>query len=1129
MMQPTLISRFAALTLVFATLCLCLTARAQDSGSSPPASAVDASGKGESPPEPVIYLPYSELKAVFQQHGASVFLSFQDYLSMWEKAFPQVNRPPEQPPVGGVITSANYVATVQQDLAQIEAQFDIQILKEGWVEIPVTFGEAAVGSVTGEPGPVFLRGTGNGTYALLFSKPGQHKITLQLTARVRTAPEGRSFELQIPNVAITTFQLTVPDADQTIDLQPKLLQEPVPGNDKATQLKASLGSTDKVTVRWHPRVGTKPDMELLASATNATLITVADGLIHADSFFLVDVLRGQLQQLRVAVPKGQRILDVTSEARVKEWSVAEEAERQIITVELLSRQSGKIPLEVHTEWPLSTEPFDAAGLQDGVAHGIHLLDVLRESGQVALRASSDLVLNVTTQQGLARIDEAEVDARIKKPGASYFKFYSPDCLLSATAKPIEPRLLVDHVADLYIQRSQLKLVTSLNYTIERAGLFELKIDVPEGLTIDSVNCEGLKQYDLSTDKRLLTVVLRESRMGPLAVQITATMPRDSQAEASDLTVPLLTPENVAVETGRFRILAPEAIEVITDPTTIVGFQPDAAPNTSVEGTERLVSAWTFNRRPISMTARTLLKPTRLTAQVGTTADIQQGQVQVTATVQFLVEYAGLDTFRIAVPEALSEMVQISLADGNAPPIRQKSPGAAVDGWVPWTIVLQRDVSGSVAFRVTYDLQPTAVENSTTETTTLPIVRVLDPFVSTAEAPAAREIPVSRITGEVTAKKDRALSVTATATGGDVESIDVRELSQLPADGFVAFRYYQQPVELQLSAAKYDIQNVIEAVVSRGLVEAVLDKSGTAVIRGRFLTKSSERQRLRIDLPKGVEPLGAEIDGKSIALEKLPNAKPKDGWEAFLINVARTKSSDETFLVSVQYRVTLTPGPFQTRGGDVLLRLPTIGGTETAAVPVQQLRVVLWAPDEFAFVGSPEHFERLYRPRWKELLYTGYSQAGQDDCQSWIGGSSGGVFDFPTEGHAYVYTNLGGRDRIQVHWWHLPFYTWIVSGSLVLIAVILRNTSWENKLTILIVAAFLASAYALKDMDLVLHGLAVSFYGLLALIALWVLHGVMTGCCQIRKRSTDPPSPPSAVVIPPPGVFDSVTLGQQKPS
>ncbi|OYW16767.1 MAG: hypothetical protein B7Z55_13865, partial [Planctomycetales bacterium 12-60-4] len=431
---------------------------AQEPPSAPPVSA-DAAVKSAEPAEQMIYLPYEELKDVFQQHGAAVFLPFQDYLRLWEKTWATRNRPPEQPPIGGVITSAKYVAKVEKDLVRVQAVFSLQVLKEGWVDIPIAFGEAAIGTVTAEPGPVLLRGTGNGTYALLFSKGGQHTVTIELTARVRTAPDGRSFDLQIPNVGITNFEVTVPEGDQSIELQPKLLQENVKGDPKVTTLRASLGSTDKVTAQWHPRVGTKPDMELLASATTATLVSVEDGLIHSDAHFLVEVLRGQVERLRVAVPKGQRVLDVTSESRVKEWTVAEEDGRQVVTVELLSRQSGKIPLEVHTEWPLTAEPFDAAGTADATAYGIHLLDVLRESGQVAVRTGSDLLLNVTTQQGLARIDESEADQRIKRPGASYFKYYTPQCRLSATAKPVQPRVVAEHVADVIIGTAQLKLQT----------------------------------------------------------------------------------------------------------------------------------------------------------------------------------------------------------------------------------------------------------------------------------------------------------------------------------------------------------------------------------------------------------------------------------------------------------------------------------------------------------------------------------------------------------------------------------------------------------------------------------------------------------------------------------------------
>ena len=53
--------------------------------------------------------------------------------------------------------------------------------------------------------------------------------------------------MDIPNVGITTFELVIPEADQTIDLKPKLVHEAAAAGAKETRIKASLGSTDKIT------------------------------------------------------------------------------------------------------------------------------------------------------------------------------------------------------------------------------------------------------------------------------------------------------------------------------------------------------------------------------------------------------------------------------------------------------------------------------------------------------------------------------------------------------------------------------------------------------------------------------------------------------------------------------------------------------------------------------------------------------------------------------------------------------------------------------------------------------------------------------------------------------------------
>ena len=87
--------------------------------------------------------------------------------------------------------------------------------------------------------------------------------------------------------------------------------------------RANIGATEKITVDWHPKTSLKPAMNLLASVSNQTLVNVEDGLIHTDAWLNFEILRGSMNQCRLVVPQGHRILDVTANARIKNWKAEE--------------------------------------------------------------------------------------------------------------------------------------------------------------------------------------------------------------------------------------------------------------------------------------------------------------------------------------------------------------------------------------------------------------------------------------------------------------------------------------------------------------------------------------------------------------------------------------------------------------------------------------------------------------------------------------------------------------------------------------------------------------------------------------------------------------------------------------
>ena len=1134
----------------FATLVLLLSSGsglAQDEPATGDGPAEAKAGEASSL-ERLIYLPYRNLKDVFAKHGSTVFMPYAEYLKLWEQS-----QAPGRKDVEGVITEAHYTASVDKSLLRIKAELTVRVLGKPWVEVPVTFGRAAVGKLTADKdGQVLLRGTGDGQYALLFGEAGEHKVTLELAAAITTSPDGRSADFSVPPVGVTTFELAIPEADQTVEISPQLVGLPIAAAAGETRIKANLGSTTSVSARWHPRTSMKPDMDLLASVKNLQKVSLRDGLVHTDAWLEYDVLRGEMTELAIAVPLGQRILGVTSpNSKLRGWKKADEANRQTVTVEFLSPVKDKVTIEVHTEREFAADAIEVAGREDGGKYlGIHSVDAVRESGQITVAAANDLSLQFEQTTGLSRIEDDKVEAQIREAGAASFKFYSPNIRLSILAKPVEPRLQVNSNYAFEFSDDELQLMSTLNYTIERAGIFELSLNLPDGLEVDSVGDPTnsiVREHHVEGDSpRVLRVVLHRKTAADstIQIQIKAHTSFEEVLKSVELSLPIPEPIGIERETAQVQLVAEGALEVITDQDAVVGAQPmPLAAGSTVQG-KRVAAAWTFNRRPVEIPIRTLRRPTRLTASIGTTATVKEEIVEVKTQLTYNVQYAGIDTFRFAVPESLAKDPQItSLESGSAPAIKQKVKAEeAENGWVTWTVTMQRDVIGRQRFQVTWDLKPKAAEGeaaakaaAASTSTTIETLRVL----GLTENDADTAVELSDVLGEIVVQKDRALSVTATKLDDGLEVIDVRELSLLPQAGALAYRYYvQNPVGIKVDATKHEIQKVVETVVMRSLVEVVARRELTAAYRCRYWLQSSERQRLQIDIPAGSNLLGVFVDGKQLNPEKNTVPVEEEGWDSYFINVARTNNSDQPFGLTIQMVTPISDKrvPFDSWLSGLVLRLPQIGGLGQSGVASQETQTVVWVPEDYRLLGNPDNFVNRSRLDLETAISLGDPRGGHNPHWSpgtgtdWVGIGEAGFIDFPTEGTPFVFTNLGGAKSITVTWASMPRYTWLLSGALVLIAILLRRIPWDHKLLILVVLAFVTTLAGLSFPGWIPAVVAAMKYGLYALAGIWILQAVFSwrGSISFSGGDRETPSGPSLpissgshppAVIPPPGVFD----------
>jgi hypothetical protein len=902
---------------------------------------------------------------------------------------------------------------------------------------------------------------------------GKHQIKLRLVTGVKSATEGRSFTVQCPPVGVSNLELDIPEKDLAVQVTPHRTSELQPDLQDATRVRAVLGATTAFTVSWQPKSGRTDLAAGLANVTDTIAVDVGDGVVHTQAVFDYQILRGALSELLVEVPADHRLLDVQVPG-LRDWQTEAADDRQRLTVRLHAPATESVRLELHTETPIPEEAFQVGQ--------VRAIGVARESGILAVRSAEEVGLEYVLRESITRVDAADAPLSLQKPGSTFYKFFTPDHNLSVVASALKPRMVVDSRLSVLLDKTRLTTRGEFRYQVSRSGIFVLTFRLPAGLGVDDVRTEALERFEVVpvADAQTLTVYFASKQLGDLTVAVTASQPRDKPA--GELTLPLIEPLNATREEGLVAVLAPESLEVKTEAAqlrsaraatpaelTANGFQPQIP-----EGAT-LAAAFSFVTRPVSIVQTITERPRRTLAAVATVASVKEDVLQVITTFRYQIQFAGTDTFRIAVPATVSDRLQI---EGEGIKERRKSEPAADDGAVEWTIVLHSESLGQRSFIATYDQRISIPEQGTQ-----------------FELQPIRTLDVDRETGEMAIHKDRALAVEATASG--LEEIDPRELSQPigTAQPHLAYRYFQHPARLTLQVTKHELQDVVRTVVDRAYVEAVITEDGPMTVRARYEVKSSERQRLAVTL-RNPRILGITVAGQAVAPEIAPAASdgsPED--KTYFINVARTADSDEPFQIATVFE---TPRPDKELGITDLLHLPLPQFED--GVKFQKLYVRVWMPKDYRLVGNPGGFtSHLGVGLWDSRAIT----HAPDNPDSWFPKDTSS-FDFQVGGTTYLFSSLTGPPELTIGYWHIPTMTLIASSLALVIGVVLLWFSLETKVYAVLMLVLVALFAGLFVPSLINSWLLAARLGIAAVVALWLVVWLL----HVRRTGWTLPSPPT---------------------
>jgi len=845
--------------------------------------------------EQTIYVPYDQLEKIFEAEGRGVFLPYKEFIELWTRLTPALERKPdERPPVDGVMVAAEYSGKVEGKVAVFDGLFEFKALKEGYSKVPLGAQDLAISearvasSSTGVEGDAFLAVVDGITTAIL-PGPGTYRITLRIMVPVEEQPGRKQLRFTGPSTAVSRFQLQVPEENIEFTLRPAAAFTHEPVEDGNTLLSAFFGSAGTVEVAWSPaRVETEQPAVVFADVDQR--VTFAEGSTHCSASIRLQILLAKLSAITFTVPPSAQVLSVNA-PNLKSWDAEREGDRQTVRVELHSPTEGRLAID------LSFEIAAEAAEGERPVPALLVDAVRRQSGNLSIFSTRTLELRAATTEGVSQ-EAVPAEGAGQRP-LFVFRYLQVPYRLSFIAARTMPKIEADVYTLVQVGLEKWAVQTRLDYQIKKAGVFQLALLCPEGFRDPEIagGMENVDDYRLVTadGRQRLEIDLKNKIEGPLSL----TVRTDLAWATPDTDTPAVRPIPWfhPVEADRVEGYLGVAVHpsLVANTEALGGMRAEDIRNLGAlpAPLEGLGTALTLGFRSRGEAERPqisfLRRKSRVGGEVLTLAEVREAFLKITTTLAYQVDYAGVDTLSFRLPAAVADDLNIT-----GPSIKEKAK-TVEDGTATWTVTLQNKQLGRYELKVEHERPYERAAAAAAETASTEI-----------QVPRITPLNVYRETGFLAILKDGNLEVTPAAEG--LEAIDNKELPQSlqqPAV-FLAYKYdraaevEEQAWALSLSIVRHAYVEVPASIVETALLRTALTEEGQEMTEITYYVQNKRAQYLELELPEGARILSDIMVGDAV---EQPSRRESDG--KLLIRLGAAGAPNQRIPVRLVYDVTET--------------------------------------------------------------------------------------------------------------------------------------------------------------------------------------------------------------------------------
>jgi hypothetical protein len=420
-----------------------------------------------------------------------VVLSVDEYRTLRAKAYP-AERDPDPPPVEATLTRVDYDLRIDGDLASGRASLTVDVLKDGWVRVPVPAGllvrEARLDGKLVSLVPM-VPGKAGGQLSALLSHPGRAVLLLDIAIPVTSATGEESITLPSTVSGVTRASLQLPRQGVDVRLAGGLLSEKSESASESKWIAYGRGN-EVLTFAWRRKTEDhRATLPLRMRGSLTQLLGLGEDSTAVNAEVNLEVTQGAAREVKIHIPDKVTINQVLG-AMVADWEMksneltvkflepVEQTARFVVTGETRSPREGQIDI------PL-----------------LRLLNAERETGGVAVELLGAAEIRDLKSEGLESADATDLGELVsihQSPSLAAFRFRAGDAKLtrslSVTIARYTPQaVLMANVSEARYQvliSSEGKTLVQARYAVRNNQRNFLKITLPPGATLWSASLSG---------------------------------------------------------------------------------------------------------------------------------------------------------------------------------------------------------------------------------------------------------------------------------------------------------------------------------------------------------------------------------------------------------------------------------------------------------------------------------------------------------------------------------------------------------------------------------------------------------------------------------------------------------------